>query len=71
MRWWRARSVAPFPDLVAEAVDLGRRGALAWPKVITVRKEGRWWRILSADLDEKPSEWLDSVEEYAFEEVPF
>lgn len=60
-QWWKARSFAPFPTSVEDAVDLGRRGAIAPPRSITVRREGRWWRVLAYDLDEIPEEWADEV----------
>ena len=60
-RWWTARSVTPFPESVDDAVDLCRRGAVAAPRSIAAAKQGRWWRVLSADLDERPDEWADEV----------
>lgn len=69
VKWWKARSIAPVPNTVQEAVELAQAGALAWPRSITCIKEGRWWRVLSAVLDEKPEEWgLAEIEE---EELPF
>lgn len=75
-RWWQTRSVAPFPDSVSEAVDLCRRGAVSSPRSIVAAKQGRWWRILSAALDERPDEWADCLLgedpfETVEEEVPF
>ena len=72
-RWWAQRSIAPQPATVAEAEKLALCGALAWPRTITTRREGRWWRVLSADLDEKPQEWMESLSPTgdAFEEMPF
>jgi DNA repair protein RadD len=71
-RWWRARSNAEYPATAAEAADLGTRGALAWPTQITTRKDGRWYRIMRAELEEKPAEWLDEVlAGEAFDEIPF
>ena len=36
--WWRLRSNAPIPDTIEDAVALGKSGALAETKSITVRK---------------------------------
>jgi len=35
-------------------VDLGYRGWIAIPKTITARREGAFWRILSAEIEELP-----------------
>ena len=56
-RWWRARSIHDVPETVSVAVDLCRRGAVASPRSIVAARQGRWWRVLSADLDERPEEW--------------
>ena len=68
-KWWAARSIVPVPDSVAEAEDLAKRGALAWPRRITIRREGKWERVVSADLEDKPAEWLDEV--LVEEDMPF
>ena len=57
------------PESVDDAVDLAKRGALAWPGRITTRREGKWERVVSVELEDKPVEWLASVEE--IEEMPF
>ena len=74
VKWWLARSRAQFPGCVEDAVDLARNGAVASPRVITAMKQGRFWRVLSVELDELPPEVLDDVtltpfDEY--EEIPF
>ena len=70
--WWQSRSGLPVPMTVDEAVDLARRGALAWPRQITTIKDGRWWRILNAELDAKPDELLPEGSEVdEFDEIPF
>jgi len=68
-KWWAARSNAPVPASVAEADYLAKCGALAWPRRITVRREGKWERIVNVELEKKPAEWLANVEE--LEETPF
>lgn len=69
-KWWEARTTADMPLTVDEAVDLAKRGALAWPHKITTIKEGHWWRILKTELGDKPDEWLET-EVDDFEEIPF
>ena len=54
----------PVPRIGQEAVDLCRRGAVAGPRSIVAAKQGRWWRVLSADLDERPEEWAEEVSEF-------
>ena len=61
-RWWAARSILPPPATTVEAHDLAIRGVLAWPRTITTRREGRWDRVVSTDLEPKPTEWLDTAE---------
>lgn len=60
-RWWRKRSAAAVPETIDEAVDLAQRGAVSSPRSITLARQGRWWRVLSADLDERPETWADEV----------
>jgi DNA repair protein RadD len=67
MQWWVKRSKASMPATVDEAVDLCHRGAVAAPRSIMVAKQGRFWRVLSAELDEIPDEWSDAVEADPFE----
>jgi len=65
-RWWKSRSLVVCPLSIDEAVDFASRGALAAPSQITTRKEGRWQRVMSAVLDEKPSELVEEMEEIPF-----
>ena len=51
--WWRQRTDMATPTTVLEAVELARRGALASPRIITAQQEGRWWRVMKAELDER------------------
>lgn len=69
-RWWNERSNFEQPPTVTEAVDLANRGALAPPRSITAARQGRWWRVLSYDLESKPDE-IAEVEVDEWEEVPF
>jgi hypothetical protein len=71
-RWWLARSITEPPETIQAAVELCRRGAVAAPRSIVAVKEGRWWRVLSAVLDERPEEWASEVGEedpFAVEEM--
>lgn len=51
--WWRQRTDVATPATVLEAVELARRGALAPPRIITAQQDGRWWRVIKAELDER------------------
>lgn len=80
--WWQARSRAPVPETVEDAVNLALDGALAEPSAITVRTIAgeRFPRIVGYDLEEIP-EWREPGLDFeeinvtsdglADEEVPF
>ncbi len=79
-KWWSERSQAPFPESIDEGLDLMNRGAVAMPRSLVARREGKWWRIVSVTLDEVPdeSEWLavDSAndpiwDDFDSSEIPF
>jgi len=53
-QWWKARSAAPVPDTVEEAVRLAEAGALAKTLAIKTRPEGRYDRIVEYRLGEIP-----------------
>ena len=57
VKWWRARSNAPVPSSVMEAVDLARRGAIANCTGITTEKKGKYDTIVSHVLSDKPASW--------------
>jgi DNA repair protein RadD len=66
--WWRVRSELEVPPSVDEALLYER--SLAVPKSITAIKEGKFWRIVEAEIEEIPdSSLLEFVEEE--EEMPF
>ena len=71
LNWWQARSLANFPETAEEAVSLGR--FIAVPKTITVQREGRFWRVLSAEIEEIPDVelMLEIAEDSWEEEMPF
>lgn len=64
-KWWRARSLAtPEADeagsVIADAVSLFLRGAVATSTHITTIKEGRFYRITEHSLDPIPEEWNEA-----------
>lgn len=92
--WWRAHTNAEFPEgifsvdefgeevcvssPIDQAIDLFNRGAFAMPHHITVVREGKFWKIVKAELDPKPESWSEEVAEPApwesqpqDEEAPF
>lgn len=69
-RWWAERSLAPVGG-IRDALDLWGRGAFASPTRLMARKEGRFWRIVSQELDERPAEWLEAAPAEVFEDVAF
>jgi DNA repair protein RadD len=50
-KWWRERCNYQLPT-INEAVGLFRLGAVALPRSITAKREGRFWRILNYELEE-------------------
>jgi DNA repair protein RadD len=73
--WWSARSLAPCNG-IDDAIDLWKRGAVAAPAFLTTRPDGRFTKIVSVELDDKPETWSEESEVKivdAFEEaeVPF
>ena len=77
--WWKQRSNADAPTSVDEAISFLDRNMARQPVTITTQRDGKWFRVLSAEFaDEKPdeSEWVeeevDSFYDYfAHDEVPF
>lgn len=70
--WWQARSVHPEPESVDEAISLLNRGVGRCPNTITVKKEGKFSKIVSVTFsDDRPEEdeWLPEADEA--EEVEF
>jgi DNA repair protein RadD len=70
VKWWAERSHAPV-GTIDQAIDLWLRGAFAAPTRLVARKEGRFWRIVSQELDPKPETWEEVAPEDVFEESPF
>jgi DNA repair protein RadD len=75
-QWWLARSNAPVPETVEEALSLLSRGAARMSSNITTKKEGKWYRITACSfVDEKPDEWEEEKERVVMsgfdDDVPF
>lgn len=66
--WWDSHSQYEFPPSVEAAVEWARLGCVGVPKSIKAQKEGRFWRILSQEIEELP---IVTLEEVGDEEVPF
>jgi DNA repair protein RadD len=70
--WWRQHSSEPCPVLIDEAIDLFRRGWVAIPRLVTARREGKYWRVVAREIDEIPvGVSVDEFEQQSNEEVPF
>jgi DNA repair protein RadD len=70
--WWRQHSSEPCPALIDEAIDLFRRGWVAIPRLVTARREGKYWRVVAREIDEIPvGVSVDEFEQQSNEEVPF
>ena len=73
-QWWRARSIAPVPSDIDEAIELWQRGAVATSSAISTKPDGHFLRIVKHELDEKPETWDEEVSTFDFtgeEAVPF
>jgi hypothetical protein len=58
--------------LIDEAIDLFRRGWVAIPRLVTARREGKYWRVVAREIDEIPvGVSVDEFEQQSNEEVPF
>lgn len=66
LEWWKSRSKAPLWQeadcSIDAAIDFWKRGAVAIPRTITAIQEGRFYRIVAAEIDEIPDEWEDPPE---------
>jgi DNA repair protein RadD len=75
-QWWIARSDAPVPATIEEALSLLSRGACRMSSNITTKKDGKWYRIAACSfVDEKPEEWEEEQEAVVYDgfdgDVPF
>lgn len=66
-RWWREHSLAPVPVNIDEAIELWQRGAVIMPERIRTQREGRWYRVVGREIDERPTEWADEIASVGFE----
>lgn len=58
--WWRARSMAPVPSTVSEAVEMAKDGALCATSGVTLRRVAgeKYDRIIGYELGKKPY-WVE------------
>lgn len=52
IRWWKARTEAPVPDTVEDAVDYADLGFLLEPTRIGVQKQGQFDRVVQYELSD-------------------
>jgi len=71
--WWNCRTADKMPDTAQEAVSMGTAGLLREPCRIHVIKDGKYDRIIKAELVVNTPENIDDVPEYvpANDEIPF
>lgn len=72
MLWWKNRSKANLMeescgDDIDTAISLWQRGAVAMPHHLTAQREGKFWKILSVQLDPIPETWSEEVVDVDFE----
>jgi DNA repair protein RadD len=53
-QWWAARCRLPFPASVNDALSIAQAHALAEPTKISIAKDGKYWRVMHAELGEIP-----------------
>ena len=74
-QWWGRMTRAAIPNTVQDCLCMMDSNILADVKSITVKKDGKWDRVVHHQIGPRPfkSEWLDeSMQEDAFEaEIPF
>jgi len=54
MRWWAERCGDPMPTDANDAVLAFEDGLVARPRRITTIRDGRWYRVVEAELEEVP-----------------
>jgi DNA repair protein RadD len=67
--WWVARSIAPVPNTIDEALDLWQRGAIGSPESIVTIREGKYDRIIRTQGMYKPEEWSEPLPEMTEEDA--
>ena len=68
LRWWAQRSRSAVSD-IDDAIDLWQRGAIATPERITTKREGKFFRIVGYQLDERPETWSEEAVDFDFEPI--
>ena len=66
---WNKHSHNPCPETTAEALMLMEAGAVAEPKYIMVKQDGKWWRVKTPRTLDKPVK-LSLEDLYEAEEDP-
>jgi DNA repair protein RadD len=67
--WWTLRCELEPPTSVDEALTLTK--AIAVPRAITAVREGKFWRVTEAEIEEIPDASLIQVDVFEEEEMPF
>ena len=65
-QWWNARSNMQCPETIDECLLLIDDGAMAEVKEITLKRDGKWDRIVDYRIGEKPPAWemdFDSMDD--------
>lgn len=71
-RWWAEHSEVACPASIDEAIDLFERGWVAIPRLVTAKRDGKFWKVLSREIDEIPvGMTVEEFEQRSTEEVPF
>ena len=52
VRWFWQRGM-PCPETVDDALELAKAGRIPQPSTITVKIDGKWWKVIDADLSER------------------
>ncbi|RQS39791.1 DEAD/DEAH box helicase [Burkholderia sp. Bp8990] len=55
VRWFWQRGMT-CPETVDEALELAKAGRIPQPSTITVKIDGKWWKVIDADLSDQLSE---------------
>lgn len=63
---WNKHSKNQCPDTTMEAINLAEAGALAEPKSILVRQDGKYWRVKTPSVLNKPDFVYLEEEEFPF-----
>ncbi|MCY2985993.1 MAG: hypothetical protein NTY15_20380 [Planctomycetota bacterium] len=67
--WWAIRCELEVPSSVDDALHVAN--VIAIPRSITAVKEGKFWRIVEAEIEEIPDASLIEFDVFQEEEMPF